>query len=54
MSYVMRPLIVFDGEKWQVVAMVGNYRTVPPDAFLRAHAYVRVMNERRAMAYFTK
>lgn len=48
----MKPHIYFDGEKWQMVPRPGVVRAFAP--FACAEDFVRMLNERRAMAYFTK
>lgn len=48
----MKPHIYFDGEKW--CFSVSNKETRAYMPRTRAAAFCRYMNERRAMAYFTK
>jgi len=48
-----KPHIWFDGEKWRMTPF-GTSRTNAPSPYTRAMHFCRVMNEKRAMQYFTR
>jgi hypothetical protein len=48
----MKPHIFFDGEKWLWTVRPSAF--VQPTAWYVTTQFCRVMNEKRAMQYFTK
>jgi len=49
-----RPHIYFVAGRWEWTARGGSRRWPPQNAFSRADTFVKELNEKRAMQYFTK